>query len=921
MPNLLYFRGLTIRFVSIRLEVQFRIAPTKAKFNKENVQYETVRHDMAYPHLLYFSLWAICGRSSLELEFNEMTGTLFLYLVPSEYIFISSQISVIRFKAPTNMQKNLSIENLLDEYFKALNATYSTHDASEYSYRSALENLLNSLLQTEYQVINEPRNMTCGKPDISIIRKRDAVTVASIETKDINKPDLEGKGRNQEQFDRYKKAMNHVVFTDYLRFLFYESGNDAPILDIRIGTCQNDEIIPDSEKGKQLCMFLRKYIGKKIQPIRSATTLADLMAKKSQLMCAILTDLLKENAEDNASGLLKKTYVDLKDSLIQNLDEGGFAKIYSQTVAYGLFAARLNDSTPEEFSRAEAAELIPKTNKLLRGIFNDLAGNTISERISWIIDDLVEMFGATNLQKMFERDIRNNRDPLIHFYEDFLKAFNSADRKNFGVWYTPLPIVKFIVDSIDILLKSKLNIKEGLADTTTIIHKTLDGETELSQVQILDPAVGTGTFLAEIINHIADQYKGQETLWQKYVHSCLLPRLYGFEIQMASYTVAHIKFDMVLAHTGYKTEKDDAFHICLTDSLRKPNKTGESNTGYWISLEQAEADRIKSQRPIMVMLGNPPYNGESQNKADEIEELIEKYKQEPDQILNKKEKAKKIADTKWLNNDYVKFIALAQRFIEENGKGIIGYITPNTHLDSLTFRGMRYQLLKTFDNIYIINLHGSNKTKETCPDGSKDENVFGIESGVCITLFVKTGKEKGESSLAKVYYKDVYGKKKDKFDFLEQNDLLALDFEEVTPTSPMYFLLPIKKNMETEFCQGFSVEELFIKRGLGMRTHRDNIAYQSSLNGIKTIVQDFRDLEEQAIKEKYNITKESEDSKVINGIRNIKEFGIKEEFLEKLHIVHWINDIHTSLTNPKDLLPDLFMKRCATLPTKTRARI
>lgn len=881
MPNLLYFRGLTIRFVSIRLEVQFRIAPTKAKFNKENVQYETVRHDMAYPHLLYFSLWAICGRSSLELEFNEMTGTLFLYLVPSEYIFISSQISVIRFKAPTNMQKNLSIENLLDEYFKALNATYSTHDASEYSYRSALENLLNSLLQTEYQVINEPRNMTCGKPDISIIRKRDAVTVASIETKDINKPDLEGKGRNQEQFDRYKKAMNHVVFTDYLRFLFYESGNDAPILDIRIGTCQNDEIIPDSEKGKQLCMFLRKYIGKKIQPIRSATTLADLMAKKSQLMCAILTDLLKENAEDNASGLLKKTYVDLKDSLIQNLDEGGFAKIYSQTVAYGLFAARLNDSTPEEFSRAEAAELIPKTNKLLRGIFNDLAGNTISERISWIIDDLVEMFGATNLQKMFERDIRNNRDPLIHFYEDFLKAFNSADRKNFGVWYTPLPIVKFIVDSIDILLKSKLNIKEGLADTTTIIHKTLDGETELSQVQILDPAVGTGTFLAEIINHIADQYKGQETLWQKYVHSCLLPRLYGFEIQMASYTVAHIKFDMVLAHTGYKTEKDDAFYICLTDSLRKPNKTGESNTGYWISLEQAEADRIKSQRPIMVMLGNPPYNGESQNKADEIEELIEKYKQEPDQILNKKEKAKKIADTKWLNNDYVKFIALAQRFIEENGKGIIGYITPNTHLDSLTFRGMRYQLLKTFDNIYIINLHGSNKTKETCPDGSKDENVFGIESGVCITLFVKTGKEKGESSLAKVYYKDVYGKKKDKFDFLEQNDLLALDFEEVTPTSPMYFLLPIKKNMETEFCQGFSVEELFIKRGLGMRTHRDNIAYQSSLNGIKTIVQDFRDLEEQAIKEKYNITKESEDSKVINGIRNIKEFGIKEEFFRE----------------------------------------
>lgn len=778
------------------------------------------------------------------------------------------------------MQKNLPIENLLDEYYKALNATYSTHDASEYSYRSAMENLLNGLLP-EYQAINEPRNMTCGKPDISIIRKRDGVTVASIETKDINKPDLEGKGRNQEQFDRYKKAMNHVVFTDYLRFLFYESGNDTPILDIRIGKCQYNEILPDKEKGKQLCTFLCNYIGKKIQPIRSATTLADLMAKKSQLMCAILTDILKKNSEDKASGLLKRTYTDIKDSLILNLDEEGFAKIYSQTVAYGLFAARLNDSTPENFSRAEAAELIPKTNMFLRGIFNDLAGNTIHERISWIVDDLVEMFGATNLQKMFERDIRNNRDPLIHFYEDFLKAFNSADRKTFGVWYTPLPIVKFIVDSIDILLKNRLDIKEGLADSTIIKHKILEEEIELNQVQILDPAVGTGTFLAEIINHIADQYKGQETLWQKYVHSCLLPRLYGFEIQMASYTVAHIKFDMVLAHTGYKVEKDDAFHICLTDSLRKSDKKGESNTGYWISQEQAEATRIKSQRPIMVMLGNPPYNGESQNKAEEIEELIKKYKQEPGQKLNKKEKPKKIADTKWLNNDYVKFIALAQHFIEENGKGIIGYITPNTYLDSLTFRGMRYQLLKVFDEIYIINLHGSNKPKETCPDGSKDENVFGIESGVCVTLFVKTGKEKGESSLAKVFYKDVYGKKKDKFDFLEKNNLLTLEYEEVLPLAPSYFLLPIEKAMEDEFNNGFSVEDLFIKRSLGMCTKRDKIAYQAHLSDIKSIVENFMFLEEFEIKKKYNIKKESRDQKVAYAQRNIKEFGIKDEFFKK----------------------------------------
>mgnify|MGYP002515805520 FL=1 len=780
------------------------------------------------------------------------------------------------------MQKNLPIENLLDEYYKALIATYSTHDASEYSYRTAMENLLNGLLQPDYQAVNEPRNVSCGKPDISIIRKRDGITVASIETKDINKPDLEGKGRNQEQFDRYKKAMNHVVFTDYLRFLFYESGNDTPILDIRIAECKNEEISPNIEMGKKLCSFLRSYIGKSIQPIRSSTTLADLMAKKSQLMCAIITDILQKNEQDSATGLLRKTFDDLKDSLIQNLDEEGFAKIYSQTVAYGLFAARLHDATPEDFSRSEAANLIPKTNKLLRGIFNDLAGNTIHERISWIIDDLVEMFGATNLQKMFQRDIRNNRDPLIHFYEDFLKAFNSTDRKNFGVWYTPLPIVKFIVDSIDSLLKEKLNISEGLADTTTITHKTVKGDIEVCQVQILDPAVGTGTFLAEVINHIADQYSGQKTLWQKYAHSCLLPRLYGFEIQMASYTVAHIKLDMVLAHTGYKPEADDAFHICLTDSLRKPNKKGESNTGYWISMEQEEANRIKTERPIMVMLGNPPYNGESQNKAKEIDALIEKYKQEPAQILNKKEKPKRIPDTKWLNNDYVKFIALAQKFIVENGKGIIGYITPNTHLDNLTFRGMRYQLLKTFDEIYIVNLHGSNKPKETCPDGSKDDNVFGIESGVCISIFVKTGKDQyEESKLARVFYKDIYGKKNDKFDYLENNSLSAIDFMEVKPSKPMYFMVPLQNAMEKEYANGFSLEELFVVGGVGMCTKRDKIAYQSSLEDIKKVTNDFFYLSETDIKKKYNITTESDDSKISNGIRNIKEFGTKDTFFAK----------------------------------------
>ena len=786
------------------------------------------------------------------------------------------------------MKSNLDI---IKAYTEDVNKKYSSGEASELTYRTPLENFLYDIFDGHYDIMGEKKMMTCGKPDIAIVKDR--ITIAVFETKDIGKGDLDGKGKNQEQFDRYKQAINHIVFTDYIDFHFYENGELKKC--ICIGNQNRGEIDFDQCKIEELIAEIRKFVPNSVPEIHSAKLLADLMARKAKLMCEAITQVLNDKTDnDDAKGLLMSTYEEIRDGLIQGIDIEDFAKIYSQTVAYGLFAARLNDTTPNDFSRAEAAELIPKTNSFLRGVFNNLAGNNIHESISWIVDDLVNMFRATNLMKMFEKEIKKDRDPLVHFYEDFLMAFDPEDKKNRGVWYTPIEIVRFIVKSVDILLRQKMGVADGLANTETVPNRTVEGNELVPKVQTLDPATGTGTFLAEVINQVSEEYDNGSMQWQRFVRDNLLKRLYGFEIQMASYTVAHIKVDMVLRRTKYKIQDSDRFGICLTDSLRRSINRGESNTGYWISKEQEEANRIKAQRPIMVMIGNPPYNGESKNKGKEIDKLVANYKLEPgrDDLS--------IPDTKWVNNDYVKFIGLAQQFIHENNGGIIGYINANSYLESLTFRGMRYQLLREFDEIYIINLHGDTKTRETTLRGEKEENVFQIQPGVCINLFVKRllddGEYRPDDHMAQVYYTDVYGSKKKKLALLNENDLSALEFKKVELHKPMYFLVPIDFSYEEEFYEGFSPEDLFKIGGVGMRSHRDAIAYQASKDNIIAVTKDFMTLDDDDIKKKYHIEKESRDQKVSFATENVKSFGLKEDFY-KLALYRPFDQKYTYFTN------------------------
>ncbi|MBQ6062183.1 MAG: N-6 DNA methylase [Prevotella sp.] len=768
----------------------------------------------------------------------------------------------------------------LHKYIDEVNQKLKSGDAREHTYRAPLENFLQALLGKGYHTLNEPSRIECGNPDIHI-RNKDNITVAIIETKDINSGDLDGTTRNQAQFDRYKRAISHCIFTDYLDFHFFENGEAEPMKTIRIATVQGKKAVMDEEKGEELVAFLKTYIADSIPQITSAKKLADLMARKARLMYSVIIDIFDHETDNKERGLLLHFYEELRDSLVPSLDTKGFAKVYSQTVAYGLFAARLHDPTTEDFSRGEATHLIPKTNPFLRGIFNDLAGNNIHPRISWIVDDLVRMFAATDLQRMFERDAKQNRDPLIHFYEDFLAAFDPQDKKTFGVWYTPLEVVRFIVNAVDYTLKTKFGIEDGLADNHKTINKLTHEKEETPLVQILDPATGTGTFLAEVVNHVAEHFQGQQMLWQKYVHENLLPRLYGFEIQMASYTVAHVKLDLVLRNTGYDVMPNDRFNVCMTDSLTGDSPNSEGNANYWIKSELEEANKIKSQKPIMVMVGNPPYNGESQNKGDnykDIAKLLNDYKREPG-------KNHHIDDTKWLNNDYVKFIRLAQRFIEDKGEGVIGFINPHSYLDSLTFRGMRYELLKTFDEIYILDLHGNSKTRETSLGDVKDENVFDILPGVCINIFVKkatTEGGKGKEGLARVYHADLYGRRKDKLEYLATHGIEDIPFKEVEIHAPMYFFVPIDFTHEEEYYSGFSPKELFKIGGVGVCSKRDSIAFQHTKEQIKRVVEDFYNLPETDIKRIYRIERESRDQQVSLAKANIVSYGLKEEYYREV---------------------------------------
>ncbi len=737
--------------------------------------------------------------------------------------------------------------NPLQVYLSTLEQDIKQGQATEHTHRPTLKALLESLAP-EVKAINEPKRIACGAPDLAVLKS--GLLVGHVEAKDVGVA-LDEVERSP-QLKRYRDALENLVLTDYLEFRLYVKGERRAVA--RLAEPDKQGRLKATKGGAQaVAALLADFLSYAPQPITTPRELAERMARLTHLIREIVVRAFEQDA---ASDMLQDWRKAFAEVLVAELDQpeklGEFADMFAQTLAYGLFSARVMDTTPS-FTRQEAQALIPKTNPFLRKFFFYITGPDLEdEPYAGLVEDLVQLLAHTDMGAVLADFGKRTRqdDPVVHFYETFLTAYDPALREMRGVYYTPAPVVSFIVRSVDALLKSRFGLPAGLADTTKVTVKNTDPglrvkgkakevrkTTEMHKVLVLDPATGTGTFLYAVVDLIRTQFlqAGNAGMWSGYVREHLLPRLFGFELLMAPYAVAHFKLAMQLAGQdlepvqraawAYDFASDERIQIYLTNALEAPHEhTGLPLFTQFIADESAAADEVKQVLPIMVVLGNPPYSGHSANKGAWIDGLLKGQLPDGSKVRGYYEvdgHPLGERNPKWLQDDYVKFIRFGQWRITQTGAGILAFISNNGYLDNPTFRGMRQALRETFSEIYILDLHGSARKKEAAPDGTPDENVFDIMQGVAIALFVK---EPGKRGPAKVYHADLWGRREEKYRRLWEMDADSAPWEALEPQAPFYLFVPQNVDLLMEYQQGHKATETFLVNVLGFQTHRDDFA-------------------------------------------------------------------------------------------------
>ncbi len=702
------------------------------------------------------------------------------------------------------------------EYLHQIERELRSGVAREHAYRPALKSLLESLAPG-VSAINEPARSDFGAIDF-VVSRGASVPVGYVEAKDIGE-NLDRIERSP-QLKRYRDALPNLILTDYLEFRWYLDGDLRKAA--RLGTVEAHNRVRPSRGGQaEVSALLEGFFAQSPPKTDDPGRLAGRMAELAHLL---REEVLSVLGQESPGGNLHEQLRAFQRTLLPDLRREEFADMYAQTITYGLFAARIASPDGARFTRYDAPRLLPRTNPFLRSLFTEIAGPDLDERAAWVVDALAALLSVADMEAILRDFGRRTRreDPVVHFYEDFLATYDPRTREMRGVYYTPEPVVSFIVRSVDALLRSGFGKPQGLADQETIV---------------LEPALGTGTFLYYVINEVYGRFTRNRGAWPGYVHDHLIPRLFGFELLMAPYTMAHLKLGLRLQETGYEARRsDERLNVYLTNTLAEGVEAPQIPFAGYISEEANAAASIKRDEPIMVVLGNPPYSGHSANASRTREgqltwigTLVQDYYRVDGRPLGER-------NPKWLQDDYVKFIRFGQWRIDRTGRGVLAFITNHSYLDNPTFRGMRQSLMSSFSRIYLLDLHGNARKREVAPDGGPDENVFDIQQGAAIGLFVK---EPGATGPARVYHAELWGEREAKYRALAELDVDSTDWTEIHPKSPDYLFKPRDVDLYAEYQQGWKVTDAMPLNSVGIVTSRDDFVFDFDENVLRRRISDF----------------------------------------------------------------------------------
>lgn len=755
---------------------------------------------------------------------------------------------------------------MLKSYVKKIFEVAKRGDAREESYYSCLEELLRNYadsIKKKAYITTLPKKTDAGNPDFRIWDGKQSI-IGYIEAKqplEENLSQIEETG----QLKRYLKTFPNLILTNFFEFRLYREGQlidkvqiARPYVIHKLGT------IPPVEKEKEFFNLLERFFSFSLPKTYTAKTLAVELAKRTRFLKeqVIIEELKKE--EKRGKGFILGFYEAFQKFLIHGLSKEDFADLYSQTITYGLFAARTRFNPPippllkggggglNGFNRKLAYDRIPRTIGILRDVFKFISLGDLPQQMEWIIDDISEVLAITDVYKILDEYFHKHKgkDPIVHFYETFLAEYDPRTREKRGVYYTPEPVVSYIVRSLHHILKEHFNKKDGFSNQS---------------VTVLDPAAGTLTFLAEAAKLAMEEFTSKygDGAKENFIREHILENFYAFELMMAPYAVGHLKMSFLLEELGYKLHEDDRFKLYLTNTLEMEELAQTELPGMAsLSEESHLAGKVKKEQPILVILGNPPYSVSSANKSDFIEKEMGIYK----------EAVRDERNIQPLSDDYIKFIRFAQWKIDKAGRGTIGMITNNSYLSGLIHRGMRKSLLESFNEIYILNLHGNSRIGEKCPDGSKDENVFDIQQGVSIALFIKDKKQKGHG---KVFYQDVYGIQEKKYNYLNRYYIDSTKWKKLQPLEPYFFFVEKDFSEQATYNKFLSIQDIFVQSSSGVKTHRDHFLIGFTPEEVKQRMRTFTsNLPDDLVKQGLDL-KDTRDWKIKTARESLREIDWK----------------------------------------------